>query len=119
MKVFALVCALIGSCFAATTVEILANDPNHSTLVSLVTQAGLVNALNGGTFTIFAPTNDAFARVPSATLGALQADVNALKSVLLYHVVQGSIHKADASNELKLTTLNGQKVRFNIYDHNN
>jgi len=117
--VAALLCVMVGGCFAATTVEVLANDPNMSTLVSLVTQAGLVDAINGGTFTIFAPNNAAFAELPSATLTALGNDVTALQNVLKYHVVPGSIHQRDATNELQITTLNGQKVRVNIYTHNN
>ncbi|KAL4224473.1 hypothetical protein ACF0H5_015174 [Mactra antiquata] len=119
MKVCVILLGFVCQCFAATTVELLAGDPNMSTLVSLVTQAGLVDAINSGTFTIFAPNNAAFAALPTSTLNALSADVNALTNILKYHVVQGSIKKAAASNELQLTTLNGQKIRFNIYSHNN
>ena len=72
-----------------------------------------------GTFTIFAPTNTAFNKLPSATLNALGNDVTALANVLKYHVVQGRVMKSDASNELQVATLNGQKARFNIYSHNN
>ena len=72
-----------------------------------------------GTYTIFAPTNAAFAKVPAATLTALGNDVTALTNVLTYHVVQGSIPSSAATNELKLTTLNKQQIRFNIYSHNN
>jgi len=118
MKVLALLSVVVCQCFAATTVEVLANDPNMSTLVSLVTKAGLVGALNSGTFTIFAPNNKAFAALSPATLTALN-DVNALANVLKYHVVQGNIPSSAAKNELLLDTLNGQKIRFNIYDHNN
>jgi hypothetical protein len=72
-----------------------------------------------GEFTIFAPNNDAFSALPAATLTALGNDVTALADVLKYHVVQGKVPSSAASNELQLTTLNGDKVRFNIYDHNN
>lgn len=119
MTVLALLCALIGASHAATTVEMLAGNANFSTLVDLVTKAGLVPALNGGTFTIFAPTNDAFNKVPQDTMTALGNDVNALTNVLKYHVVQGSVMSSAAMNELQVATLNGQKARFNIYKHNN
>ena len=74
--------------------------------------------ISPGTFTIFAPTNDAFAKVPAATLSGLQKDNAALANLLKYHVVQGNIPSSAASNELKVTTLNGKKARFNIYSHN-
>ncbi|XP_033757329.1 transforming growth factor-beta-induced protein ig-h3-like [Pecten maximus] len=90
----------------------------ESTLVSLVQKAGLADALGQGTFTIFAPTNAAFAKLPADLLASLSNDVNALANVLKYHVVQGSIRKQDASNEAQLDTLAGQKVRLNIYSHN-
>ncbi|KAL4222381.1 hypothetical protein ACF0H5_018420 [Mactra antiquata] len=119
MKICVILFALVCGCFAATTVELLASDPNMSTLVSLVTQAGLVDAINSGTFTIFAPNNAAFAALPTSTIHALSNDVHALSNILKYHVVQGNVKSAAASNELQLTTLNGQKIRFNIYSHNN
>ena len=72
-----------------------------------------------GTYTIFAPTNAAFAKIPAATLAALASDTQALTNVLLYHVVQGRVLSRDARDELKVTTMNGQDARFNIYSHNN
>ena len=72
-----------------------------------------------GEFTIFAPTNDAFAALSKSTLDALSKDTTALANILKYHVVKGTIHKADASNELTLMTLAGTKIRVNIYPHNN
>ena len=72
-----------------------------------------------GEFTIFAPTNAAFSKLPQSTLDSLQKDTTALANILKYHVVKGSIHKADASNELQLETLAGTKIRINIYPHNN
>ncbi|WAR12247.1 BGH3-like protein [Mya arenaria] len=119
MRSFILAFALLGQCFAATTVEILAGDPRFSMLVGFVQQAGLVDALNQGTFTIFAPSNDAFNKVPSATLAALGGNITELTKVLTYHVVASSIMSSAAKNELQVTTLNGQKARFNVYDHNN
>ncbi|XP_069140667.1 transforming growth factor-beta-induced protein ig-h3-like [Argopecten irradians] len=102
----------------ANLVEVL-QASGKSTLVSLVQKAGLADALTQGTFTIFAPTNAAFDKLPADLLAALGEDVYALANVLKYHVVQGSVRKQDASNELQLDTLTGQKIRLNIYSHNN
>ncbi|WP_243398388.1 fasciclin domain-containing protein [Deinococcus koreensis] len=76
---------------AATLVELLQGQPQFSTLVSLITKAGLVDTLLKGDYTVFAPTNDAFAKVPQATLDALNADPAKLKQVLLFHVVSGKV----------------------------
>lgn len=75
--------------------------------------------IHTGEYTIFAPTNAAFSKLPQSVLDGLQRDTTALANILKYHVVKGSIHKADASNELQLETLAGTKIRFNIYNHNN
>ena len=76
-------------------------------------------SLFSGTFTIFAPTNAAFSKIPKATLASLEQDTQALSNILLFHVAQGRILSRDARDELTITTLNGDKVRFNIYTHNN
>ena len=69
---------------------------NFSTLVTAVKAAGLVETLKGaGPFTVFAPTDEAFAKVPKATLEGLLADKAALAKVLTYHVVAGKIMAAD------------------------
>ena len=82
-----------------TVVDIAANNPDFSTLVSLVTAAGLADTLSGaGPFTIMAPTNEAFAKVPAATLAALQADPKgALTDVLKLHVISGKVDSAAAT----------------------
>jgi len=70
---------------------------SFKTLAKLLGDAGLVETLKGpGPFTVFAPTDEAFAKVPAATLEALAKDKAALKSVLLYHVVAGKVMAADA-----------------------
>jgi uncharacterized surface protein with fasciclin (FAS1) repeats len=67
------------------------------TLATALTAAGLIETLKGpGPFTVFAPTDEAFAKVPKATLDALLADKDKLKAVLLYHVVPGKVMAADA-----------------------
>lgn len=69
---------------------------NFSTLVTAVKAAGLVETLKGaGPFTVFAPTDEAFAKVPKATLEGLLADKAALAKVLTYHVVSGKVMAAD------------------------
>jgi uncharacterized surface protein with fasciclin (FAS1) repeats len=76
-----------------TIVEIAASNPDFSTLVTAVTEAGLVETLSGpGPFTVFAPTNDAFAALPAGTLDSLLADPEgALTDILLLHVVSGAV----------------------------
>jgi transforming growth factor-beta-induced protein len=85
------------------------------TLATLLTKAGLVDTLStGGPFTVFAPTDAAFAKVPKATLAALAKHPAQLRSVLLYHVVPGSV---TASNVVKLTsakTLEGSSVLIKV-----
>merc|ERR1712076_195037 len=108
--VLCLLGALIGATHAATTVETLVNDPNFSTLVSLVTKAGLVDALNGGDFTIFAPTNAAFAKVLQSIMDTLANDTSALTNVLKYHVAAGTTTAHQLHND--------QQARFNNYHHN-
>jgi uncharacterized surface protein with fasciclin (FAS1) repeats len=88
-----------------TIPQVAGSSPQFSTLVSLLKKAGLVGALNKGTYTVFAPTNAAFAKLPTATLNAVGKDPALLKKVLTYHVVNG---KAPAA---KVVTLNGKTVK--------
>jgi uncharacterized surface protein with fasciclin (FAS1) repeats len=85
--------------------QVAASSPQFSTLVSLLKKAGLAGALSQGTYTVFAPTNAAFAKLPKSTLAAVGKDPALLKKVLTYHVVKG---KAPAA---KVVTLNGKSVR--------
>ena len=85
------------------------------TLVSLVQQAGLAGTLStGGPYTVFAPTDAAFARVPKKTLSALAADPAKLKAVLLYHVAKGKLTAAQVSRRSSITTLEGATVRIKV-----
>jgi len=80
-----------------------------NTLLTAATQAGLVDTLKGeGPFTVFAPTDEAFAKVPAATLDALLRDKAQLKQVLLYHVVPGRVMAADAAGLDSAKTAQGQ-----------
>jgi uncharacterized surface protein with fasciclin (FAS1) repeats len=88
-----------------------------NTLASLLTKAGLADTLStGGPFTVFAPTDAAFAKVPQATLDALAADPAKLKSVLLYHVVAGKVGSADVVKLTSAKTLEGQSLPIKITD---
>lgn len=87
------------------------------TLASLLTSAGLVKTLQGkGPFTVFAPTDAAFAKVPKATLTKLQNDPMLLKSVLLYHVVKGKVPASTVVtlNGKSAKTLNGASVKISV-----
>ena len=85
--------------------QVAASAPQFSTLVSLLKKAGLVGALTKGNYTVFAPTNAAFAKLPKATLDAVSADRALLKTVLTYHVVKGKVPAA------KVVTLDGKSVK--------
>jgi transforming growth factor-beta-induced protein len=90
------------------------NNPVLSTLVSAVMQAGLADTLNSeGPFTIFAPTNDAFAAIPQADLEAVLADKDLLTNILTYHVVAGeSLKASDLATAGELTTVEGDALMF-------
>ncbi|MCF2871246.1 fasciclin domain-containing protein [Octadecabacter sp. G9-8] len=82
-----------------------------NTLVAAVEAAGLVETLKGeGPFTVFAPTDDAFAALPEGTVEGLLADPEALAAVLTYHVVAGKVMSGDLSDGMMATTVNGADV---------
>ena len=95
-----------------TVVGVAAATPDFSTLVSALNAAGLTKTLEGsGPFTVFAPTNKAFAKLSDGDLKALLADRAALTRVLTYHVVPGSFTTADITQEMKsFTTLEGSDL---------
>jgi uncharacterized surface protein with fasciclin (FAS1) repeats len=83
------------------------------TLVTAVQAAGLVEVLKGsGPFTVFAPTDEAFAKVPKETLEALLKDKAALGEVLKYHVVPGKVMAADVVKIAEAKTVQGKPVKF-------
>ena len=101
-----------------TIVDIAASNPDFSTLVDLVGKAGLADTLKGsGPFTVFAPTNEAFAKVPKETLDALAADpTGKLADVLKLHVVSGKIMAADAVQAAgtSIETVGGGKLKVEM-----
>ena len=103
---------------APSIAEIAAGDENFSTLVAALGAAGLVDTLAGeGSFTVFAPTNDAFAALPEGTVDALLADPTGdLTQILLYHVVDGAAMAADVVNLDSVTTLQGDPIAIEVVD---
>ncbi len=85
------------------------------TLTKLVKQAGLAGALQAkGPYTVFAPTDAAFAKVPKATLQALAKDKAKLRAVLLYHVAKGKLTAAKVVKLHSVKTLNGQSLKIRV-----
>jgi uncharacterized surface protein with fasciclin (FAS1) repeats len=97
-----------------TIIDIAAGNPDFSILVTAVTEAGLVETLSGrGPFTVFAPTNEAFAKLPEGTIESLLQDKEALTKVLTYHVVAGKVMSSDVVKLQSATTVQGQEVAVN------
>lgn len=101
-------------------VEIAAGDDTFSTLVTAVQTAGLAGALSGeGPFTVFAPTNDAFAALPEGTVASLLEEANRdqLTAILTYHVVPGEYLAAETpAGAYELETLQGDTVNVIVGD---
>jgi len=89
---------------------------SFTTLVSAVQAAGLEETLRGeGPYTVFAPTDDAFAAVPQETMDALLADpTGALADVLTYHVVPGKVMSTDLSDGMMVETVNGESLKITV-----
>ncbi len=84
---------------------------NFKTLVAATQAAGLVETLNTkGPYTVFAPTDDAFAKLPKGTVESLLKDIPKLTAVLTYHVLEGAVPASDVVQHKKLTTLQGQEL---------
>ncbi|ERM80449.1 hypothetical protein P872_21810 [Rhodonellum psychrophilum GCM71 = DSM 17998] len=102
-----------------TVVDIAMGSTDHTTLVTAVAAAGLVETLNGtGPFTVFAPTNAAFNALPAGTVETLlkPESKEKLTGILTYHVVAGNVMAADLSDGQVVTTLNGQELKVSIKD---
>lgn len=100
-----------------TIVDVAISAGNFTTLVAAVQAAGLVETLQGaGPFTVFAPTDEAFAKLPAGTVEALLADPAALANVLTYHVLSGKVMAAQVSDGLTARTVQGSTVTFSIVD---
>jgi len=100
-------------------VDIAAGNDDFSTLVAAVSAAGLVDTLKGdGPFTVFAPNNAAFEKLPDGTVASLLEPENleTLQSILTYHVVAGNVMAADVVNLDRATTVNGKDVHIRVRD---
>ncbi|QLG11668.1 fasciclin domain-containing protein [Deinococcus sp. D7000] len=96
--------------------QIVASDPNFSTLATAVEAAGLTETLQGGSYTVFAPTNAAFAKLPSDTLAAVLNDQDMLKSILLYHVVPGKVTAKQVTGMTSGKTAEGSSFLVTVSD---
>jgi uncharacterized surface protein with fasciclin (FAS1) repeats len=105
---------------AQTVVDVIVNSENHDTLETAVIAAGLADDLSGaGPFTVFAPTDAAFAALPAGTVQTLLQDpTGALAQILLYHVASGNVLSTDLSNGLVIPTLQGEDVIVTIVGAN-
>ncbi len=102
-----------------TVVEVAVGSDDFSTLVAAVKAAGLVETLSGdGPFTVFAPTNEAFAKLPEGTVANLLKPENKdkLVSILTYHVVPGKVMAKDVVNLTEAKTVQGSKVKIKVED---
>lgn len=113
---------MVGGSLMVPSKDIVDNavgSKDHTTLVAAVKAAGLVDTLKGaGPFTVFAPTNAAFAKLPSGTVDTLVMPENKekLTGILTYHVVPGRYTAADLKDGMTLKTVNGEMLTFNEKD---
>jgi uncharacterized surface protein with fasciclin (FAS1) repeats len=131
MKSIRIALALVAVASVATTgaapaaaqerdiVQTAAGAGNFKTLTKLVKRAGLAGTLKQpGPYTVFAPTDAAFAKLPEKKLDALLRSKAKLKSVLLYHVAAGRLAAADVVERSSVKTVNGKRVRIRVKDGN-
>lgn len=98
-----------------TIIDIAVADGRFTTLVAAVQAAGLAETLSGeGSFTVFAPTDEAFAKLPEGTVEALLGDIPALTDILLYHVVPGKVMAADVAGLSSADTVLGKPVAIKV-----
>lgn len=99
----------------ADIVDTAVKAGGFDTLVSAINAAGLVDTLKGkGPFTVFAPTDEAFAKLPEGTVAGLLKDTPKLKQILTYHVVPGKVMAADVTKLKSATTVEGSDVKIDV-----
>jgi len=97
----------------ANIVETAQNAGTFKTLVAAVTAAGLADTLaSPGPFTVFAPNDEAFAKLPAGTVESLLADIPKLKKILTYHVVSGDVRSVDAAKLHEAKTVEGGNLHI-------
>jgi uncharacterized surface protein with fasciclin (FAS1) repeats len=102
---------------SADIVTTASSAGSFNTLIAAVHAAGLLETLQSdGPFTVFAPTDEAFAKLPEGTVEALIADPEQLRAILLYHVVPGRVMAADVVTLDSATTAQGSEVAFVLAD---
>lgn len=104
---------------AQDIVDVAVSNGNFNTLAAALTAAGLVDVLKGdGPFTVFAPTDEAFAKLPEGTVESLlkPENIEQLKAILTYHVVSGKVMAEDVVKLNKATTVNGTDVKIAVVD---
>ena len=100
----------------ADIVDLAVATNSFKTLVTAVKAAGLVDTLKGaGPFTVFAPDDEAFAKLPQGTVEGLLKDVPKLKAILMYHVVAGKLTVDEIGQMQTIKTLQGQEVRIDAH----
>jgi uncharacterized surface protein with fasciclin (FAS1) repeats len=98
-------------------VDVASEAGVFSTLLTAATAAGLVDVLRSeGPFTVFAPTDEAFAKLPAGTIEALLADTDALRAILLYHVVPGAVTSEQVVTLTSATTAEGRDISIVVQD---
>jgi uncharacterized surface protein with fasciclin (FAS1) repeats len=99
----------------ADIVDVAVSNGSFKTLVAAVQAAGLVDTLKGkGPYTVFAPTDEAFAKLPKGTVESLLKDIPKLTSILTYHVVAGKVTAADVMKLTAAKTVQGQSVSIQV-----
>ena len=99
--------------YVADIIDTAVNAGSFSTLVTAIKAANLVDTLKGaGPFTVFAPTDEAFAKLPEGTVEGLLKDITKLKQILTYHVVSGKVMAADVVKLKSATTVQGSDVKI-------
>src|SRR5215813_8529048 len=122
LTLFATENPMVGGASMYPTKDIIQNamkSKDHTTLVTAVKAAGLVETLEGkGPFTVFAPTNDAFGKLPAGTVDTLLKPENkaTLTKILTYHVVPGKLAAADLKDGMKLKTAEGEQLSVKHQD---
>jgi uncharacterized surface protein with fasciclin (FAS1) repeats len=115
LSVIALAILTITAAPAADIVDTAVSAGSFNTLVKAVQAAGLVDTLKGpGPFTVFAPTDEAFAKLPAGTLESLLANPEQLKKVLTYHVVAGKVMASDVVKLKEAKTVQGSAVKIKV-----
>lgn len=122
---FILTLSVIAFLFVATVIPVTANNNPTKNIVETAVEAGnftilkkalkatgLDETLKGGNFTVFAPTDDAFKKLPEGTLDNLLKDKEALKRILLYHVVEGKMMAKDVVSKSELKTVQGSNAKI-------